>query len=582
MRSVAEGVKRNRIGAWHVRGGVHFRVWAPGFRTVEVVLPAHGRAVRLSPGRDGLHDAFAQAVEPGQRYWFQLDGGSPLADPASRWQPEGVHGPSAVLLEEFPWTDAAWRGLSLRDYVIYELHVGTFTREGTFDAVIPYLGALRELGVTAIELMPVAEFPGARNWGYDGVFPFAAQSTYGGPAGLKRLVDAAHRAGLALVLDVVYNHLGPEGNVLPKFAPYFHASRHTPWGPAFDFEAAPVREYFLENVRQWAEEFHIDALRLDAVHAVPHAMLREIASLASRPLLFAEGDRNDPDLVRPPAAGGCGLDAQWSDDFHHALHTLLTGERHGYYVDYGSLEQLAKTIREGFCFTGEYSKRRQGPLGAPARDIPPERFIVFSQNHDQAGNRARGDRLSTLVEFEALKLAAALTILSPFTPLLFMGEEYGETNPFPYFVSHTDPRLVEAVRKGRRREFPSLGGMPDPQAPATFASAVLTHVPTPRQQVLREFYRELLRVRRALPANAGDVRIEPGRSVLRVHRRDAGKEFLLFFSFSGEGQTLPDVTGQWRILLQSAAPRWGGSSPPDHPSGAWVLAPLSCLVAASG
>jgi len=386
----------------------------------------------------GYHEALVTDVEPGERYFFRLPQDKDRPDPASRLQPDGVHGPSQVVPREFAWRDEGWQGLPIENYIIYELHVGLFTAAGTFAALISQLDYLVELGITALELMPVAQFPGRRNWGYDSVFPFAAQNSYGGPEGLKKLVDACHRRGLAVILDVVYNHLGPEGNYFMDFAPYFTDRYQTPWGRALNFDGADsdeVRYFFIQNALQWVGEFHVDALRVDAVHAImdrspitfieqlAEAVKREATRLDRQIYLIAESADNNARLVRERERGGYGLDAQWNDDFHHCLRTLLTGELDGYYRDYGEFYQLLKAYREGFVYSGEYSEFRRRSHGSTSRDIPPRCFVVFAQNHDQVGNRCLGDRLSASVTLEDLKLAAGLTLLSPYIPLLFMGEE---------------------------------------------------------------------------------------------------------------------------------------------------------------
>ncbi len=568
-------------------GRGRFRVWAPQADTLEVrlVSPVE-RLLPLTRGRDGYFYGIGDHVTPGSRYFYRLDGGKERPDPASRFQPEGVHGPSQVVSPDFPWTDQGWGGLSLINYIIYELHVGAFTPTGTFDAVIDRLPGLQELGVTALELMPVAQFPGTRNWGYDGVFPYAAQNSYGGPEGLKRLVDACHHRGLAVVLDVVYNHLGPEGNYLWDYGPYFTDRYRTPWGDAVNFDGPhsdEVRRFFMENALYWISDCHIDALRLDGLHAIcdnsPQPFLAELARavqaeaerLDRRVYLMAESDRNDTRLIRAPEVGGFGLDVHWNEDFHHALHVLLTGERQGYYQDFGQLSQLAKAFREGFVYSGQYSPYRQRRHGSASRDLPPSRFVVFAQNHDQVGNRLHGERLSRLLSFEALKLAAGAVILSPFIPLLFMGEEYGETAPFHYFISHLDPALVEAVRRGRREEFAAFawqGEPPDPQSEETFRGAKLDYglKEQGKHPVLWEFYHELLRVRRQVRAGLdptpGDRAVyqdEP-QQVLWVRVGGDGQETALGLNFSGRPATLvfPWPTGRWAKLLDSAEARWGG------------------------
>jgi maltooligosyltrehalose trehalohydrolase len=561
-----------------------FHVWAPHARRVEVVLDG-GRRATLAAGSRGYHSAVIDGVSPGARFRLSLDGGEPLPDPASAFQPDGVHGPSEVVDPRFDWSDTDWPGIPLAELVIYELHVGTFSAEGTFDGVLPHLTALRELGVTALEIMPVAQFPGTRNWGYDGVLPFAVQNSYGGPAGLKRLVDACHRTGMAVLLDVVYNHLGPEGNHLARFGPYFTGKYHTPWGDALNFDEADsdeVRRYFIENALRWIDEFHMDGLRLDAVHAI-HDMsarpfLRELCEVVSaraealgrRVHLIAETDLNDVRMVQPPELGGIGMDAQWLDDFHHALHTLLTDETDGYYQDYGEVLHLARAYRHGFVYAGEYSRFRRRRYGSDSTDIPAERLVVCTQNHDQVGNRATGDRLSALVPFEALRLAAAAMLVSPYTPLLFMGEEYGERRPFPYFVSHTDRALVEAVRRGRREEFAGFdwrGDIPDPQAEETFRSALLDHSLKEREghRGLYRLYAELLRLRRTLPALAATPRGRPDvmathvPPALLLHRQGGGAEAACALNFGpAEARLELPWQGSWQRRLDTADAAWDG------------------------
>ncbi len=564
-----------------------FRVWAPQADTLEVrlVSPVE-RVLPLTKGKDGYFYGIGDHVAPGSRYFYRLDGGKERPDPASRFQPQGVHGPSQVISVDFPWTDQGWSGLSLANYVIYELHVGAFTPAGTFDAVIDQLDGLQELGITAVELMPVAQFPGTRNWGYDGVFPYAAQNSYGGPEGLQRLVDACHHRGLAVVLDVVYNHLGPEGNYLWDYGYYFTDRCRTPWGEAVNFDGPysdEVRRFFMENALYWISECHVDALRLDGLHAIfdnsPQPFLAELARavqaeaerLNRRVYLMAESDRNDSRLIRAPEVGGYGLDAHWNEDFHHALHVLLTGERQGYYQDFGQLSQLAKAYREDFVYSGQYSPYRQRRHGSASLDLPPHRFIVFAQNHDQVGNRLQGERLSRLLSFEALKLAAGAVILSPFIPLLFMGEEYGETAPFHYFISHLDPALVEAVRRGRREEFAAFAWQaesPDPQSEETFRHAKLDHdlKEQGNHPVLWEFYRELLRVRRQVRAwldstpNDRAVYQDEPQKVLWIRVGGDGQETALGMNLSDRPAAVvfPWPTGRWAKLLDSAEARWRG------------------------
>ncbi len=500
-----------------------FRVWAPVAQRVEVcLLGPTPRIVPLEREAWGYHAGELDDVAPGARYRYRLYGRIERPDPASRSQPLGVHGPSEVVDLRFAWTDQAWRGLPLVEQVFYELHVGTFTAQGTLDAAIEQLDDLHALGITTIELMPLAQFPGDRNWGYDGVYPFAVQNSYGGPLALQRFVDAAHYRGLAVMLDVVHNHLGPEGNYLADFGPYFSDRFRTPWGPAINLEGPhsdPVRAMFIANSLYWIETFHLDGLRLDAVHALVdrsiNPFLRELtaavqqrASALGRAIhLVAESNQNDARLTRPIQQQGLGLDGQWNDDFHHALHAALTGETGGYYIDFGSLAQLVKAISQGFVLTGQHSYYRHRRWGLPGDTIPRGQLIVAAQNHDQVGNRREGERLSTLVDFESLKLAAAATLLSPFVPLLFMGEEYGDPSPFLYFVSHGDPELIANVREGRKRDFASFQWQdepPDPQSPETFYRSQLQHQlrelrPKP---VAWQFHQQLLRLRKSIPALA--------------------------------------------------------------------------------
>ena len=575
----------------------HFRVWSPLNIPVGVRLIESDRIVPMEKTARGYHEAIVEDVSPGDLYLFHLGNDRQRPDPASRFQPTGVHGPSALLDPQFAWTDAHWLGIPLADYIIYELHVGTFTAEGTFNSVISQLDYLADLGITAVELMPVAQFPGNRNWGYDGVYPFAAQNSYGGPEGLKKLVNACHQRGMAMILDVVYNHLGPEGNYLGDFGPYFTDSYKSPWGPALNFDGPhsdEVRKYFIQNALYWLVDCHFDALRLDAVHAIldhsPFTFLEELSIEVEREakrldrklFLIAESADNNARLLQPRERGGYALDGQWNDDFHHSLRTLLTGERDGYYRDYGDFAQLVKACREGFVYSGEYSQFRKLRHGISSRDIPTRKMVVFSQNHDQVGNRMQGDRLSQMVSFEQLKLAAGLVILGPFLPLLFMGEEYGETAPFPYFVSHSDPALIAAVRHGRREEFASFqwrGEVPDPQDESTFQSAKLRHQlrDTEGHKVLLKFYRELIRLRKTIPALARsdkegmNVQDWPSKKILAWERWYDGDRALMLANTGDEKNSAQMILapGHWRKILDSAAPTWrgAGSALPDELDG---------------
>ena len=470
------------------RSKTRFRVWCPKAKAISVrINDKDNWEIPLSKVTGGFWEIIVDQVPDGSTYQYILDQQIRRPDPASRYQPKGVHGPSQVVdPSRFQWTDREWRGIPLSQFIIYELHTGTFTKEGTFEAIISRLPYLRdEVGITAIELMPVAQFPGARNWGYDGTYLFAPQNTYGGPDGLKRLIDACHAHGLAVVMDVVYNHMGPEGNYINDFGPFFTDQHRTPWGNAINFdgpESDAVRHFIISNAVYWIREFHIDALRLDAIQGIfdfsAKHILQEIGefvhsearALERHILVIAESDLNDSRVISLPSKGGFGLDAQWNDDFHHSLHTLLTQETRGYYGDFGKLTHLAQAYQEHFVYSGSYSTFRKRRHGNSAKRCSPSQFVVYAQNHDQIGNRAQGERLSTLVSFEALKVANAAVLFSSNIPLLFMGEEYGETTPFLYFIDHGDPELVKNVREGRKREFASFGWNegPDPFDMDTF------------------------------------------------------------------------------------------------------------------
>jgi len=576
------------LGATYLgEGRCQFLVWAPLVQRVEVrLMGSQDRIFPLQPGARGYYHGIVEGVAPGSLYRYRLDGERERPDPVSRFQPQGVHGPSQVVDTHFPWDDGTWPGIFLQDYIIYELHVGLFSPEGTFEAMITYLDELKELGITAIELMPVAQFPGDRNWGYDGAYPFAVQNTYGGPEGLKILVNACHRKGLAVILDIVYNHLGPEGNYLGDFGPYFTDRYRTPWGSALNFDGPysdNVRQLFIENALYWITEFHIDALRVDAVHAIldfsaqpfllklAYAVHRQADRLNRRIHIIAESALNDTRVIHPPEVGGYGLDAQWNDDFHHAVHTVLTGEQSGYYQDFGEFQHLIKAFREGFVYSGEYSRYRRRRHGNSSRDIPAQQFVVFAQNHDQVGNRMLGERLATLASFEGLKLAAGTVLLSPFIPLLFMGEEYGEESPFLYFTSHSDPDLIDAVRDGRKGEFHAFqwqGEPPDPQSLEAFSQCKLTWEKREQftHKVLLDFYRKLIRLRRGIPALAYlsketlEVSGMEEERLLFLHRWYNQSQVFCVMNFNTTditaGIRLP--RGRWKKILDSSEKKWGG------------------------
>lgn len=495
------------------------RVWAPRARTME--LEHDGRLHAMTGEKMGWWSVDAPFIGHGSRYAFHLDGQGPLPDPRSPWQPEGLHGPSCwVDHAQFAWHDAGWQPPPLETAVIYELHIGTFTPEGTFDAVIERLNELADLGVTHVELMPVAEFSGSRGWGYDGAALYAPHHAYGGPEGLKRLVNACHRQGLAVLLDVVYNHLGPVGNYLGRYGPYFTGRYATPWGEAVNLDgpdSGPVRRFFIDNALSWMRDYHFDGLRIDAVHAFADTsaihFLEQLAAdtrhlkahLGRHLVLIAESDLNDPRVVRPPEAGGYGIDAQWNEDFHHALHAALTGERQGYYRDFGRLADLARVLTHGWVYDGRYSVYRRRAHGRPATGLSGHRLVGCLQNHDQVGNRALGERIGRLVPLGRLKIGAALVLTAPFVPMLFQGEEWAASTPFHYFTDHADPELGAAVRQGRRKEFAAFGWpsetIPDPQSPNTFWESKLNwdEQTAPLHNDMRQWHRALIRLRRRHP-----------------------------------------------------------------------------------
>ena len=589
--------RMNPLGASLREDGTKFRVWAPACRSVDLVVDGR-RPEPLRETADGVRELTVPALLAGTRYQYRLDGERYRPDPVSRWQPQGVHGPSVVVdPARFAWTDQGFHGHARADLVFYELHVGTYTTTGTFEAIIPYLPRLVDLGITAIELMPIAEFPGSRNWGYDGAHLYAPQSTYGGPQGLRRLVDACHRHGLSVFLDVVYNHLGPEGNYLAEYGPYFTDRYKTPWGSAINYDgpdSAGVRRHFVENARYWVREFHIDGLRLDAVHSIfdasPRHILTELAEAAREEgraqgravHIMVESHDNERRLVLPASKDGLGLDGVWADDFHHAVHVRLTGERGGYYADYQSPALLARAMTEGFAYQGEHSDYFGRERGTVSADLPADHFVICIQNHDQVGNRAQGDRLSTMLPLEAAKLAAALMFASPALPLLFMGEEYGETSPFQFFTSFLDPVLVDAVRTGRAAEFARFawqGELPDPGAPATFLRSRLNHAlaTAPRHRELREYYRRWLALRREHPAlgarHKERARVTVEGDVLTLSRSAPdGAAVTLIANLSREHRALPRTEGH--VVLDSADPRFGGAragGPPLTPFQAVLL-----------
>ncbi|HAC64260.1 MAG TPA: malto-oligosyltrehalose trehalohydrolase [Cyanothece sp. UBA12306] len=572
---------------YHDKKHYEFTVWAPNLAKLDLkIITPNEQIIPMECDQKGYWKTILE-IAPGSLYFYQLDEETTRPDPASYYQPKGVHGPSQVVdHHRFKWSDDPWKNIPLSDFVIYELHVGTFTPEGTFAAIIPRLSQLKELGITAIELMPVSQFPGDRNWGYDGVYPFAVQHSYGGVDGLKELVNACHQEGIAVILDVVYNHLGPEGNYTANFGPYFSHKYQTPWGSALNFDDAysyGIRNFFIENARYWLREYHIDALRLDAIHGIydqsaKHFLtelkenIGQLSQQVGRPLyLIAESDLNDGRVIRPVEVGGYGMDAQWSDDFHHCLHTLLTQENQGYYEDFGQCQQLGKAFRDSFAYTWDYSPHRQRYHGNSVSDCSPDQFVVYAQNHDQIGNRMLGERLSNIVSFDALKLAAGAVILSPFIPLLFMGEEYGEESPFLYFISHNDANLVEAVREGRKEEFKSFkwqGEPPDIYDVETFKKCQLkwSQREQGKYQVLLRFHQQLLEMRRQITAlkslnqkNLSEKTWEKEK-LLSTHRWSQDSEVFLIMNFNQESITvnLKPPEGDWKKSLDSNDSQWLG------------------------
>lgn len=583
-------------------GTCMFRVWAPVHDRVELhIVAPEERRIPMSRTENGYHEVVVEGCPEGTRYLYVLNGGAGAVerpDPASRHQPEGVHRASEVVGSDFPWHDAGWTGIALEDSVVYELHVGTFTPEGTFDAVIPHLDRLKELGITAVELLPVGQFPGERNWGYDGVYMNAAQTSYGGPRGLKRLVDACHARGLAILLDVVYNHLGPEGNYLSEFGPYFTDRYKTPWGLALNFDGAhsdDVRWFFIHSALQWVDEFHVDGLRVDAVHAIVdhsaepflqdlnaavHARARE---LGRRVFSIAESDLNDPRVILERESYGLGFDSQWADDYHHSLHVLLTGESDGYYAGFQpKVSELARVIETGYLYVGQHSPYRGRKYGARPRTKNGACFVVSMQNHDQVGNRMLGERITAIASPDRVRLAAAAILLSPFVPMLFMGEEYGEKAPFQYFTSHGDTDLIAAVRKGRLEEFDDFsweGDPPDPQDVETFERSKLNWKLVERDEhaALWRLYRRLLAIRRHTPAlrrldlGALETMADDEKLVL-VMRRWAGEEqALVALNFSDRTQTVPAPAGEWDALIDTGAKIEGERlTLPPHSFAVWA------------
>jgi maltooligosyltrehalose trehalohydrolase len=578
--------KRSLGVNFNKEGNAEVLIWAPLSEQVQIILQDN-HILALEKDSFGYWKTTTKRFKPGDLYKVSLREGKVFPDPASVSQPDGVHGFSgAIDIQNFDWNDDNWKNLPLEDYVLYELHTATFTGEGTFAALEEKLPYLQELGINAIEIMPVSQFPGGRNWGYDGVFPYAVQNTYGGAEGLKHLVQACHNHGIAVILDVVYNHLGPEGNYLGAFGPYFTDKYNTPWGNAINFDdewCDGVRKYFIENVLMWFRDFHIDALRMDAVHAIKDFsathILKEIKQYVNKLMaatgrthyLIVELDLNDTRFINPLEQDGFGMDVQWVDEFHHALRVTAGQETSGYYGDFNGLAHLAKSYKDAYVFDGQYSPHRKKTFGIKAANNPGKQFIVFSQNHDQAGNRMLGERTSTLVSFEMQKLMAAAVLVSPYLPMLFMGEEFSEPHPFLYFVSHTDPELAEAVRKGRKAEFAAFhshGEAPDPLDEKTFEESKLQWelLQQPLHKTMFEYYKTLIGLRkqqaalRNLNRNQLNVDANLESQTLLLHRWHEGEHVLCLMNFSKQPQlaTLPTYQNESKELLNSADKQWNG------------------------
>ncbi|RZK39435.1 MAG: malto-oligosyltrehalose trehalohydrolase [Pedobacter sp.] len=581
-------ITSRKIGVNFNDGLAEILVWAIEADQVNLITSEFKLALKSQDF--GYWYAQTDLLSAGDPYLFELINGDDIlhkADPTSLLQTDGVHGTSTVVnLSDFPFSDHNWQNPPLSEYIIYELHVGTFTPEGTFAAIEEKLDHLVDLGITAIEIMPVAAFPGTRNWGYDGVFPFAVQESYGGPKGLQQLVNACHEKGLAVILDVVYNHVGPEGNYLSLYGPYFTDKYNTPWGDAINFDDAYadcVRHYFIENVLMWFRDFHIDALRLDAVHAIKDFSAKHILAEIKEYVnqlnsnsgklhhLIVECDLNDPKFINPLNQHGYGMDAQWADEFHHALRVTVGQERSGYYSDFNGIEHLAKAFSSGYVYDGNFSNGRQKNFGSPTTDNSGDQFVVFSQNHDQVGNRMLGERSASLYSFSTQKLLAGAVLISPFIPLLFMGEEWGETNPFLYFVSHSNDRLIEAVRKGRAAEFKAFHTgriAPDPQALNTFEQSKLqwSLLNQKQNKQLLAFYKELIHLRKTnsvlkrLNKDNIDVECLTEKSSLIIRRWEIRNEITCIINFSSVPQNISSANlDDWNILFDSNSTAFGGN-----------------------
>lgn len=565
---------------FNAEGIATVNVWAPLAKEALLLLHGENKKLPLQKEDWGYWQTTTPLLKPGDLYQFVIDDAQPLPDPASLSQPQGVHGPSAALqIDNYKWTATNWKNLPLDQYIIYELHTGTFTEEGTFKSLEEKLPYLKSLGITAIEIMPVAQFPGSRNWGYDGVYPFAAQNSYGGAEALQHLVDACHNHGLAVILDVVYNHMGPEGNYLGAYGPYFTDKYKTPWGSALNFDDAycdGVRAFFIQNALMWLRDFRIDALRLDAVHAIKDFsavhLLQELKGAVGNLMqetgrqhyLIAESDLNDTRFINDISAGGYGMDAQWIDEFHHALRVTATGESTGYYQDFNGIEHLAKGYTDAYVYDGQYSPHRKKNFGVKTGN-EGKQFVVFAQNHDQVGNRMLGERTSQLVSEQMQMLMAGAVLVSPYLPMLFMGEEWSAPSPFLYFVSHTDEDLAEAVRKGRKAEFAAFhaqGEAPDPMEEETFKRSKLNWdlLQQPQHDKMLQFYKTLIQLRKKHPAlhilsrKSIAVFADVKNNTLVLHRWHNNDHMISVMNFSKSSQTvvLPQNEKGWYLILDNS------------------------------
>lgn len=579
---------RQQLGAKKLNNGkCRFRVWAPCAEKVELKQLPNETIVPLLPEERGYWQLETEASGEGL-YWYVIDG-KEMPDPASRSQPQDIFGPSQLVDDEqFQWQDQQWKGMPLKDMILYELHVGTFTPEGTFAGVQSKIPYLLELGINAIELMPLGQFSGNRNWGYDGVFPFAVQHTYGGPEALKQLVDACHQAGIAVVVDAIYNHFGPEGSCISQYGHYFTDKYSNPWGEAINFDdvhSDEVRNYFIQNALMWFRDYHIDALRLDAVHAYNDVsalhFLQELRvevdalqKYTSRThVLIGESNLNDPRYISPLEQGGYGLDGQWCDEFHHALHALVTGERNGYYADFGNLEEMRRAFESSFVYAGHYSEHRKRTFGAKAEQHPYWQFVIFSQNHDQIGNRLLGERISQLISYEGLKLVAGTMLVSPSIPMLFMGEEYGEEAPFLYFIDHKDEKLIRESSETRQKEFDAFhyeGKAPEPASEETFLRSKLRwdYAADEKKKALLAFYKHLIQLRKthsAFQQHGRDtlkVTMDESNGLLKLERHfmDQQNGLYIAINFSEKATAFSlNVDGPWRLYLDSADRQWQGA-----------------------